>query len=147
MGGNTEMTGSLLRAGLDLGRAAARTQVRDDGGDDLARAALIQARGRAGEERDAAREEAAQAQEKARRNKARRMSSHGTSGLALSGSPLLAAVADSVADQDSVQAALDRGRARAAAEEAQGLTRAASLRRRNGSLLSLGGSLWDAWQD
>jgi hypothetical protein len=147
MGGNTEMAGSLLRAGLDLGRGAASAQVRDGGRDDLARAAMIQARGRAGEERDAAREEASQAQERARRNKARRMSSHGASGLALSGSPLLAAVAGSVADQDSVQAALDQGRARAADVEAQGLTRAAALRRRNGSLLSLGGSLWDAWQD
>lgn len=141
MGGNADMSGSLLRAGMDLGRNLARSQGRDNG--DAAEAAVIQARTRAAEEREAGREQASLAQEQARRHKARRMTRQGTSGLALSGSPLLVAAAESASGEDEIQKALDQGRARASAAEGQGRLRAASLRRRDGSLLSLGASLWD----
>ena len=141
MGGNADMSGSLLRAGLDLGRNLARSQECGDG--DAAEAAVILARERAAEEREAGREQARQTQEQVRRDKARRMTRQGASGLTLSGSPLLAAVAQSAAGEEEVRKALDQGRARASAAEGQGRLRAAALRRRDGSLLSLGASLWD----
>lgn len=141
MGGNADMGGSLLRAGMDLGRNLARSRESGDGG--AAEAAVILARERAAEEREAGQEQAGQAQERVRLRKARRMIRHGASGLALSGSPLLVAAAESAAGEDEIRKALDQGRARATAAEGQGRLRAASLRRRDGSLLSLGASLWD----
>lgn len=141
MGGNTDMGGSLLRAGMDLGRNLARARERDDG--DAAEAAVILARERAAQEREAGQEQARQTQEQVRRHKSRRMIQQGASGLALSGSPLLAAAAQDAAGEEEIQKALDQGRARASAVEGQGRLRAATLRRRDGSLLSLGASLWD----
>lgn len=145
MGGNTDMDGSLLRAGMQLGRGALRAQGGDGG--DAAEAAVVLARSRASQEREAGRQEAAQVQDQVRQRKARRLSSHGASGLTLSGSPLLAAAAEGAQGEEAVQTALDQGQERAADALAQGQARAASLRRRSDSLLSRGGSLWDLWQD
>lgn len=146
MGGSNMLDGntvaSILRSGEGLGRAEDRAEQAED----AAEAAEIDAAAAASEERRSARDEAERLSRRNRADKARRMADFGRSGLVMAGSPLLAAQARAAEDEDEAQEVLTGGRRRAQDVLARGRARAAGLRSRpgyGGSLLNLGGSLWD----
>lgn len=122
----------VIRQGLDF----ARKKEAEDQFRDQAEAAEINARGEAARAREQGLDAAAAVSRRARRNKAKRMTLIGASGLALSGSPLLALQAE--AAQDGEEEADVRNRTE---DRAQDLLR--SGRERSQSLLSRGARLWD----
>lgn len=131
----------LIRQGLDFARRAEE----DDELRDRAEAAEIDAGREAARAREQGREEAAAVSRRARRNKARRMTLIGGSGLALSGSPLLALEAEAARDGEDEADVRNRTEDRAQDLLRSGRERAETLRgrRSGGSLLSLGSRLWD----
>lgn len=145
MGGSSMLDMNTMSTALRLGSSLVRTTDRAGRAGDQAAAAEIEAAAGAADERRRGADRAEEIARRNRRDKAGRMAGFGRSGLLMAGSPLLVAAAEAKDDEDQAREALDQGRQRAQDTLARGRARAAGLRSTSpsGSLLDLGGSLWD----
>lgn len=157
-GGETNPYQGVFSVLSNLGRmdqARQRQEDRSREADNLARAAMIQAEDRAGEQREEAVRDAERVRERNRRERSRALISLGKSGVTLSGSPLAVLQGRSVEDEREYRTILNSGLDKADQTLAQGRVRAAQARSRGssqdrlstglglaGSLISTGPSLF-----